>query len=131
MPYVIIAPIYIQVGVKKKKKHYINLNGYRNWAFHLSNELKKTYATIVSNTDEFKQLPKLGKVKLTYKIFYHQNRDFDIDNIGAISGKFFQDTLVKHNKIDDDNHKYIPEIVYMFGGIDRSNPRVEVHIEEI
>ena len=123
---VISLPLYIEIGIKKKKKYYLNLNGYRNWAFILSNNLKKKYTDIVLPL--LKDIDNLDRIKLIYTIYYPTQRNFDVDNIGAISGKFFQDTLTKSGKIKDDNYKYIPEITYKVGGIDRVHPRVEVEI---
>ena len=34
-------PLFIETGVTKKKKQYLNLNLYRNMPFHLNNNLKK------------------------------------------------------------------------------------------
>ena len=125
-------PIFIETGVKKKKKHYLNMNNYRNWHHRVSNQLKKVYTMQVGKLQEFQDLPRITtKCKLTYYIYYPTKRKFDVDNIGAVSGKFFQDTLVNFHKIEDDNYDWIPEIIYKFGDIDKDNPRVDVVIEEI
>lgn len=131
MGWVVSLPISIELGVKKKKNFYINMNGYRNWHHRVANTLKKEYTRQVGKLDDFKSLPTFVMCKLTYTIYYPTRRKFDVDNIGAVSGKFFQDTLVHYEKIEDDNYEYIPEIVYKFGGVDKENPRVEVLIEEL
>ena len=39
------VPIRLEVGLRKKKMYYLNLNGYRNWQFQLNNQLnlRRTY----------------------------------------------------------------------------------------
>ena len=41
----IIAPLYVMLPRKTKgdKKMIINLNGYRNWHYIISNDVKKQY----------------------------------------------------------------------------------------
>ncbi len=76
-------------------------------------------------------LPKFKKVKLSYTVHYPTKRSYDVDNICAISSKFFQDTLVVNGYLEDDNFEVIPEIHYYYGESDKGNPRVDCEIEEI
>lgn len=69
--------------------------------------------------------------KISYTIFYPTKRKFDVDNIGAVVGKFTHDALIEAGVLEDDNHTYISDINYVFGGIDKENPRCDVVIEEI
>jgi len=39
--YTVRLPIFLETGIKKKRKHYLNLNLYRNMPFHQNNSLKK------------------------------------------------------------------------------------------
>jgi Holliday junction resolvase RusA-like endonuclease len=79
-----------------------------------------------------KQLaPIEGKCKVTYTIFYPNQRKFDIDNIGAIVAKFNNDALTELGILEDDNYEFIQEIVFKFGGIDKDNPRCDVELEEL
>ena len=59
------------------------------------------------------------------------NHKTDVMNWVSVVDKFFQDVLVKANKLPDDNYKYVPEIISKFGGIDKQNPRMEIVIEPI
>ena len=70
-------------------------------------------------------------VKTTYYIYYPNKRKFDLDNVGSVTAKFFQDALVEFDKLPDDNYDYVKEVMFKFGGIDKDNPRVEVEIEEV
>ena len=124
------VPIRLEVGVVKKKTHYINLNNYRNWAFQLNNSLKKQFkievAEIVRSLEPYDR-----PVKISYEIFYPTRRVFDIDNIGSVVTKFTHDALVEFGVIEDDNYKIVQEITYRFGGVDKDNPRCDVTIEEV
>jgi len=124
------VPIRLELGVVKKKMYYLNLNKYRNWQFHVNNQLKKSFKIEVIS--RLRQLhPVEPPCKLTYTIYYPTKREFDIDNIGSIVGKFTHDALIEAGIIEDDNYKCVAHINYVFGGIDKDNPRCEVVIEEI
>lgn len=121
------VPIMLEVGVVKKKKYYLNLNGYRNWQFQLNNQLKKLFKITVAD-DIRKLTPIDGVCKVTYTIYYPTKRAFDIDNIGSVITKFTHDALVEFDILEDDNYNFVNEIVYKFGGVDKDNPRCDVHI---
>ena len=127
--YLISLPLFLEVGTKTKKRYYINLNGYRNWCYRVSNVLKQQYKQEVEEV--ISTLPNMNKISMTYYIYYPNNRVIDLDNIGSISAKFFQDALVSYGKIIDDNYKFITDIKFEFGGVDKDNPRVDVLIKEI
>ena len=127
--YLLSLPLFLEVGTRTKKRYYINLNGYRNWCYRVSNVLKQQYKREVEEV--VLTLPTMNKISMTYYIYYPNNRVIDLDNIGSISAKFFQDALVFYGKIIDDNYKFITEIKFEFGGVDKDNPRVDVVIKEI
>lgn len=124
--YTISLPLAIKLG---KKVYSINLNGYRNWHYRLSNDLKKAYKAYIKESVEL--LPKLNKISLTYIVYARSARRFDTMNVISITSKFFEDALVEANKIEDDNYDFIPEHHSYFGGIRKTNPRVDVIIKEI
>jgi Holliday junction resolvase RusA-like endonuclease len=124
------VPIRLEVGVNKKKTHYLNLNGYRNWQFQLNNQLKKLFKITVAK--DIRQLqPIEGKCKISYTIYYPTKRAFDIDNIGSVITKFTNDALVEFGILVDDNYNYVTELVFKFGGVDKDNPRCDVELEEV
>lgn len=124
------VPIKLEVGVNKKKTYYLNLNGYRNWQFQLSNQLKKLFKITVAE-DIRKLNPVEGVCKVTYTIYYPTKRAFDVDNIGSVITKFTHDALVEFEILEDDNYHFVQEIVFKFGGVDKENPRCDVVIEEL
>lgn len=125
-----VVKLPLNVSISKASKRYpINLNGYRNWHYHISDAIKKEYKAIVK--PQIEVLPVMGKVSITYNIYYSRRGRFDIMNISSISAKFFEDALVEFGKLPDDSYEYIPQVHTYFKGIDNANPRVEAVIEEI
>lgn len=122
--------ISLPLSVKLRTKSYsINLNGYRNWHYRLSNDLKKAYKEYIK--ESIASLPELNKISLTYTVYGRSARRFDTMNVISITSKFFEDALVEAGKIKDDNYDYIPEHHSYFGGIRKTNPRVDVIIKEL
>ena len=104
----------------------LNLNNYRNTHYHLLNKAKVTFDSVVA--DKIKHLPKISKCRISYRLFVKSKRRIDTSNVCAIVDKFFCDTLVNHKKLDDDSYEYVTETRYIFGGIDKDNPRIEAMI---
>lgn len=82
-------------------------------------------------TEQIITLPKFDKVSITYTLYTANRRLCDIANICSVTDKFFCDALVSLKRIEEDNYLFIPEIKYIFGSIDKDNPRVEVLITPI
>lgn len=124
------VPIRLEVGVRKKRTHYLNLNGYRNWHFQVSNGLKKQFKIEMAKV--MRELTPITKpCRITYTIYYINKREFDIDNVGSIVSKFTHDALVEFGVLEDDNWKIVPEVVYEYGGVDKDDPRCDVTLEEL
>ena len=121
-------PLFVEVGVKKKKKHYLNLNHYRNQPFHLNNNLKKAMKDIVKEScPEFRY----EKFNIKYKLYLMDNRLRDISNVCCVLQKYCDDALVELGYVPDDNYQHLDKVVYEFGAIDKDNPRCEVEVKEI
>jgi len=124
MKYKISAPFYVPTS--KKKNFRLNLNNYRNAHFQVLNLAKKNFEIIIY-PDVF-NLPCMQQIELTYTLYPANKRLFDISNICSIVDKFFCDSLVRQNKLPDDNYNHIKKVVYQFGNIDKTDPRIEVEI---
>ena len=122
-------PISIELGKRKVKKHYINLNLYRNMPFHLNNTLKKKMKMIVAGAcPEFS----FKCFELYYKVWLPDNRKRDIANVLSIMDKYQTDALVELGYIPDDNYEYLKKVVYEYGGIDpKGKGYVEVTVKEV
>ena len=121
-------PLFITTGVVKKKKHYLNLNLYRNMPFHLNNNLKKEMKKIVMDV-----CPQFyfAEFELEYKLFLPDKRKRDISNVCNVIDKYQCDALVEAGYVIDDNYDYLKKVTYLFGGVDTDNPRCEVKVMEI
>lgn len=127
--WVISVPTYLTMGKRKVKNIPLNLNQYRNASHFLLNDMKKLFAEIVAPRIE--HLPQMDKVRLSYYLYVPSQRELDVNNVVSIVDKFFQDVLVTENKIPDDNFKHVLGTASVFGGFDKSNPRVEVVVEPL
>lgn len=81
--------------------------------------------------NQIQYLPVFNKlVKIKYTVFPRTAQLFDVSNVCCVVDKYFMDALVEAGKLSDDNYKYVPEVIYCFGSIDKINPRVEIEIIE-
>lgn len=127
----ITAPlaVYLPRKTMKDKKVIINLNGYRNWSFFMSNDVKKAYKEALRS--QLEGLKLATPISLTFTLWKSQNRLIDRANPLSIAEKFTCDALTEFGCIPDDNDEYIYSTTYLTGGVDRKNPRVEITITEI
>ena len=88
--------------------------------------LKKVYTQKVVWLS--KKLPKMTRINLTCN-WYCKNEKKDKDNI-AVGIKFILDGLVEGGIIENDGWKQINDFSHKFY-VDKTNPRVEVEIEEV
>ena len=119
----------LSVRVNDKKKFLINLNAYRNEHYYSLNKAKVAFKEEIY--PQLKNLPLFGKVRLHYILYPGSKRELDIMNICSVADKFFCDALVEAGKLPDDNYNYLTGITIKIGSIDKTNPRVEVYIEEL
>lgn len=130
MDRVIVAPVAVILPrkTKKDKRVPISLSWYRNADFRESNTVKQKYKDLL--TDQIVNLPTYQKPEMTYVWYPETKRLGDLGNHTAVQQKFFEDALVELGKVPDDNWKYITANSQRFGGFDKQNPRVEIHIKE-
>lgn len=125
-----IITLPIKVPVSKKKFINLNLNWYRNVHYFENNLVKETFTTLV-----IQELKKLNvskanpPINIEYTVFFPDKRRRDLANVLSIVDKFFCDALVKAGVLEDDTAKEIPQITFIFGGIDKDNPRVECKVK--
>lgn len=122
LPLTISIPRKTKADVKKS----LNMNTYRNLYHHENNQMKVLFKQILAEMLGNNITPIEVPVRLTYTLFQKTNRNTDVANVLSIVDKFTCDALVELGMIADDNHKYIPEIVFLYGGVDKENPRAEL-----
>ena len=109
-------PIHLETGIKKKRKHYLNLNLYRNMPFHQNNslkkELKRHVMPMLPTDTHYEQF------ELDYELFLPNLLKRDISNVLSIVDKFFADALVEAGVVPDDNYEHLKRVVYRYGGMD-------------
>lgn len=130
--WVVSVPYSVVLGVKQNKKDrvfYLNLNQYRNANHFTLNDAKKEFARIVK--PKLINVPSLVQIRMSFILYPKTQQLCDVSNICCIVDKFFSDCLVTENKIPDDNYNHVKMNAYGFGGIDKTNPRVDVIIESV
>jgi Holliday junction resolvase RusA-like endonuclease len=115
---------------KPTKRHWINLNNYRNWHYQTASNTKILFKEAIA--DQLNMLPDLsllwGQITLHYVLYPPNAKLRDLGNSVSIVDKYFADALVELGKFKDDNCSGIPAYSCEVGEIDRKNPRMEVFI---
>ena len=124
----IIAPIYMLQEYKTKKNKNISLtmNWYRNVHYIVNNNIKKQFKDIM--------WPQLEWLKFEWQLSIEYNlyrkRMSDLDNWQAVVTKYFQDALIGHWCIEEDNFDYIKKNTYEVVWKDKERPRFEITIKQ-
>ena len=108
-------PISVEIGVKKKRKFFLNLNLFRNNHHHINNNIKKEYKRIIE--------PLLPDVyyknwEVEYVLYLPNKLKRDINNVCSVIDKNFCDAFVELNHAEDDNYEFLKKITYLYGGQD-------------
>jgi len=124
-------PIAIELGKKRKRKYFLNLNIMRNQVGHLVNNIKKEYARIahgvLPNNDTF-----FKHFELEYVLYLPDKRKRDISNVLSIVDKNFADALVAHGIVEDDNYTFLKKVTYLYGGFDpKGRGYVDIRVIEV
>lgn len=107
----------------------MSLSNYRNQHHRSNAGAKRFYSTLME--PQVKSLRKfLGPVVLTLTMYPPSKRRYDLDNWGSVTAKFFQDCLVEHGKIVDDDSLHIVQLVFVPGTVDPKHPRITIDIQE-
>ena len=119
-----ISPLRIRKS--QSKDLILNLNVVRNTHYRTLNTAKKNYTTHMG--EQLRHFKGILRARLLFIIYPKTRRKFDLDNVGSIHAKFFQDALVKHGIIPDDDYEHITEVTFRYGEVDKHNPRVEIAV---
>jgi len=113
-----------EVILPSGKPFRLNLNVYRNAHYRVLYDAKNRFNELI--WDCVAPLPAMESCKLEYAVYPKTNRKMDISNICSVVDKFFCDLLVQSGKLPDDNYEHIQSISYVFGGVCKSHPRIEI-----
>jgi len=126
----LVLPIYwTDVKIRVPSVTYlVGMNWYSKANYHLKNKVKRDYHELVANqTLNFKPV---NKFRVTYVIYY-KSVISDGSNIAAVIEKFVLDGLKLAGVITDDNVKFHLGSTWKVQAQDKTDPRVEIHIEEV
>lgn len=126
LQYKLTAPVSIPIS--KNKSLALNLNVYRNAHFQSLNKAKVNFKTHMA--EQIEPITPMNKVRVKYILFVGSKRLLDIANVCTVVDKFFMDALVEMGKLPDDNYEHLTNITFEYGGYDKTNPRVEIILEE-
>lgn len=121
----ITLPISVFVG---KKKFILNLNNYRNAHYRKLNDSKKAYKEMIWHL--LPNDPISAPVELIYTYFHGNGRKLDVSNVCSIIDKYTCDALVEKGVLAEDNIDHVGKVTYIWGGVDKENPRCELIINE-
>ena len=123
----------LEVFYSKKKKFILNLNNYRNAHYRVLSIAKKTYSDdLVEMIEKWDDIPRFDNpVDLEYVYYAKSNRRVDVSNPWSFIDKFTCDALVRVGILEDDSSKQIKSITYVYGGVDKENPRCRLTIKEV
>ncbi len=116
--FTIKAPIYVELGKKKVKKYYLNLNLLRNQVGHLNNNIKREYKRILEPLIPRKVY--YEKFEVDYELFLPNKLKRDIANVCSIIDKNFCDSFIDLGHGIDDNYEYLQKVTYRYGGMDEN-----------
>jgi len=122
----------VPIVIKGKQNHWMNLNAFRNWHYQTSNNLKKRFKTLVQAElierhlldCKITQYP----ISVTYTLYFRDKSNVDLANVCTVVDKFTLDALVEFGILEDDSHKFVNNVKYVWGGVDKDNYRCEVEI---
>lgn len=125
-------PIYqtTETGRGKSKNVLMSLNWYRNAHYQTECKMKRIYTDLVKTRLKHVKQCLRENIRVTYTLYYKNSRS-DMMNVIAIIDKYLMDALQEMKIIENDNVKNYIECVSRVAGEDRSNPRVEIIVEEL
>ena len=115
--------VYLPLKTKKDKRFSVDINTIRGADRFSYNNAKIIYKHMIS--DQFEGLEMIdGNISVHYEFYAARNNHPDLDNFVGGAKKFFQDAMVFHGLIKDDNVKVIGFNSERYCGVDKHNPRI-------
>lgn len=127
-------PLHVDLPRKrgKPKRIYLTFNSVKTLHFQVYNQAKHMVHDLIRD-----QIGAMGwhnhvpePAKVTCYLYNTGERQQDLDNC-FIAVKFALDAIVTQGYLYDDSVKYVKSVQYLYGGIDKANPRYEIVIESM
>ena len=109
------VPMSIDVGVRKKKTIWLNLNNIHTMHHQQYNGVKKKMKKIISELELDFYFP---TYIIHYGIYLPDRLNRDVANVGAVVDKFVCDALCELGFTPEDNYKHLQHISYEYMGYD-------------
>lgn len=125
----IIIPVYYTKTwkrIEKEQTFLLSLNWYRN-AHHFDQNKVKTYLHEVL-VAQLTPLTAIPSPYLVCYVYYYASSVSDLPNVGPLASKWLNDTLQTLGLVKNDNVKHLTTELYLVGGEDKQNPRIEAFI---
>lgn len=113
--FVTYLPCISMVGKRKKKKISLSWNYFYNYHKNYKGTIKEHFMELYKNY--LPSEPISNVIQITYTLYTVDRRECDVANVCGLVDKFYCDTLVKHGILKNDSFKYVPKILYEYGGI--------------
>lgn len=113
--FVTYLPCISMVGKRKKKKISLSWNYYCNYHKNYKGIIKKHFMELYE--DFMPDFPINNITQITYTLYTVDRRQCDVANVCGLVDKFFCDSMIECGIIKDDSFKYVPKILYEYGGI--------------
>ncbi len=123
-------PLFVDLPRKKgkPKRVYSSLNVFRNLNHFTANEVKHAYKGICWGQLNSMPTQRLASpCVVTVTLYAPDSRERDLGNFCTIIQKYSDDAVVEFGLLKDDSVKFIKQVRYEWGGVDRIDPRIEVH----
>ena len=123
-------PVYytkIWKRVEKEQTFLLSLNWYRN-AHHFDQNKVKAYMHELLTNQLSKLVKEIPSPYLVCYVYYYASAVSDLPNVGPLASKWLNDTLQTLGLIKNDNVKHLTSELYLVGGEDKQNPRIEAYI---
>lgn len=117
-------PTYILLG---SKTHFLSMNAYRNWHYHISNKIKKIVEEEIAA--QFPNNTHFNNYIVTY-IYNYKSKVSDLPNVCALASKYLNDAMKAANIIMDDNVQFLKSETYIVGVQNKEDPHILAYISE-
>lgn len=128
-PVAIRVPTRVEVSAKMQMA--LNMNQYRNMHHHQLNKQKVNFDKIVGPQLEKLFPDQLDQIAIHYEVFAQNKGRLDTGNVASIVDKYFSDTMVGRNIIEDDDYTHIVHTSASCGGISPKDPHAIVTVMQV